>query len=71
MPGPGGDRLMLRYADVDFFAGWLVGYGADVVVLDPPELREEVVKRLKAIVAGAPSFTGPDVASPDRTEVAV
>ena len=53
MPGPDGDRLTLRYADVDFFAGWLVGYGADVVVLDPPELREEVVKRLKAIVAGA------------------
>ncbi|MEV0128976.1 WYL domain-containing protein [Dactylosporangium sp. NPDC050688] len=68
---PDGDRLTLRYADVDFFAGWLVGYGADVVVLDPPELREEVVKRLKAIVAGAPGLPGAAPQVTDRTEVAV
>lgn len=71
VPGPDGDRLTLRYADVDFFAGWLVGYGADVVVLDPPELREEVVKRLKGIVAGAPDLPAAAPQAPDRTEVAV
>jgi proteasome accessory factor B len=69
VPGPDGDRLTLRYADVDFFAGWLVGYGADVVVLDPPELREEVVKRLKAIVAAAAPADG--ASAEDRAEVAV
>jgi proteasome accessory factor B len=64
VPTPEGDRLTLRYADTDFFAGWLVGYGADVLVLDPPPLRDEVVKRLKEIVAAADPAT-------DRTEVAV
>ncbi|GAA0725695.1 WYL domain-containing protein [Dactylosporangium roseum] len=49
VPRPDGDRLTLRFADVDFFAGWLVGYGADVVVLDPPEIRDAVVQRLRAI----------------------
>ncbi|MET7396162.1 WYL domain-containing protein [Dactylosporangium sp. NPDC005572] len=51
VPGPDGDVLTLAYADVDFFAGWLVGYGADVVVLDPPEIRDAVIQRLKAIAA--------------------
>ena len=32
-------------------AGWLVGYGADVRVLDPPEVREAVIQRLKEIAA--------------------
>ena len=32
-PGPDGDRVVLRYADPDGLARWLVGYGADVVVL--------------------------------------
>ncbi|HYN93094.1 MAG TPA: WYL domain-containing protein [Pilimelia sp.] len=50
-PGPTGDRLVLRYADVEFLAGQLVGYGADVRVLDPPEVREAVIQRLKEIAA--------------------
>jgi proteasome accessory factor B len=50
-PGADSDRLVLRYADAEFIAGWLVGYGADVVVLDPPEVRELVVKRLHEIAA--------------------
>lgn len=48
-PGPGGDRLVLPYADADGFAGVLVGYGADVRVIDPPEIREAVIQRLKEI----------------------
>ena len=50
-PGPDGDRLVLRYADVEFIAGWLVGYGADVLVLDPPEVRDQVIARLRSIAA--------------------
>ena len=49
--GPDGDRLVLRYADTDSFASSLVGYGPDVRVLDPPELREAVIQRLKEIAA--------------------
>jgi proteasome accessory factor B len=46
-----GDRVVLRYADPDSFASWLVGYGADVVVLDPPEVRAAAVTRLREIAA--------------------
>lgn len=47
--GPEGDRLVLAYADAEGFAGYLVGYGADVRVIDPPEVREMVIQRLKEI----------------------
>jgi proteasome accessory factor B len=47
--GPEGDRLVLPYADPDWLAGHLVGYGPDVRVLDPPELREAIIQRLKEI----------------------
>ena len=50
VPGPDGDRLVLPYADADHLAASIVGYGADVVVLDPPEVREAVIQRLKEIV---------------------
>ncbi|WP_091556485.1 helix-turn-helix transcriptional regulator [Micromonospora pattaloongensis] len=50
--GPDGDRLILRYADPESLAASLVGYGADVRVLAPPELREAVIQRLKEIAAG-------------------
>jgi proteasome accessory factor B len=51
VPGPDGDRLLLHYADAEFLAGWLVGYGADVTVLDPPEVRDLVVDRLRRLAA--------------------
>jgi proteasome accessory factor B len=61
--GPDGDRLVLPYSDTDSLAGTLVGYGPDVRVLDPPEVREAVIQRLKEIAvrhddvvsAGAPA----------------
>jgi proteasome accessory factor B len=49
--GPEGDRLRLRYGDADGVASWLVGYGADIVVLDPPEVRDAVTARLRKILA--------------------
>ncbi|PWU60901.1 proteasome accessory factor B, partial [Micromonospora globispora] len=49
--GPDGDRLVLPYADSDYLAGQLVGYGPDVRVLEPPEVREAVIQRLKEIAA--------------------
>jgi len=53
-PGPDGDRMVLRYAEPEWFAAWLVGYGADVVALDPPEVRDAVVERLREIAAVYP-----------------
>ncbi|HEX5741673.1 MAG TPA: WYL domain-containing protein [Pilimelia sp.] len=52
-PAQGGDLLTLRFGDVDSFAGHLAAFGADVRVLEPPELREAVIGRLKEIVAGS------------------
>ena len=54
-PGPDGDRLVLRYSDPEGLAGWLVGYGADVEVLEPPEVRDAVIPRLRRSPPGTPS----------------
>jgi proteasome accessory factor B len=51
LPGPDGDRLVLPYGDAERLAGTLVGYGPDVRVLDPPELRDAVIQALKEVVA--------------------
>jgi proteasome accessory factor B len=56
-PAPGGDRLTIPYADTEFLADQIVGYGADVRVDGPPELRDAVIQRLKEVVTqlGAPA----------------
>jgi proteasome accessory factor B len=51
--GPDGDVAVLAYHCADDFAHWLAGYGADVRVLDPPEVRDAVITRLKEIAANA------------------
>jgi proteasome accessory factor B len=62
--GPEGDRLVLRYADPEGLASWLVGYGADVQVLDPPEVREAVIQRLKEVVTRHEATTEPAGGTP-------
>lgn len=58
VPAVDGDRLTLRYAEPEGLAAHLAGYGADVRVLDPPEVRDLVIQRLKEIVAAhEPSAT--------------
>ncbi len=49
-PSPEGDLAELRYSDPDSFARWLVGYGADVVVIGPDEVRKAIVARLRDLV---------------------
>lgn len=46
------DVVAHDFGDADRFAEWIAGYGADVVVLQPPEVRDAVVRRLRA-AAGA------------------
>jgi proteasome accessory factor B len=45
-------RLQVRAADAETLAAELCGYGADVVVVSPDEVREAVVRRL-VVLAGA------------------
>lgn len=50
--GPAGrDVYRLETGDVDRFAEELAGYGDAVVVLDPPDLRAAVLRRLRAAAA--------------------
>jgi proteasome accessory factor B len=51
-PGePGWDRLEFTFSEVDWLASNLASYGPDVVVLDPPDLREAVIGVLKAVLS--------------------
>ncbi|AGL18571.1 YafY family protein [Actinoplanes sp. N902-109] len=51
VPGPDGDVLTIPFADVEWLASRLVGYGSDVRADAPPELREAVIQQLKEVVA--------------------
>ncbi|MGH8793328.1 MAG: helix-turn-helix transcriptional regulator [Stackebrandtia sp.] len=46
---PDGDRLTVTYTDPRRLAAWLAGYGPDVTVLDPPEVRKEMAVLLAEI----------------------
>jgi proteasome accessory factor B len=47
--GPRGwDLATISYGDVQWLAQGVAGHGADVIALDPPELVDAVVKRLRA-----------------------
>jgi proteasome accessory factor B len=43
----GWDRLLVSYGAGDAFADEVLTYGADVVVLSPPDVRADVVRRLR------------------------
>ncbi|GAA2453309.1 WYL domain-containing protein [Actinomadura vinacea] len=47
------DEAVLTFRDADRFAPYLAGFADDVVVLDPPDLREAVIQRLKSTLAAA------------------
>jgi proteasome accessory factor B len=46
-----GDRLTLPYADVERLASTLAGYGPDVFVEGPPEVRDAVIQQLKEVMS--------------------
>ena len=48
---PGWDLVTTRFTDVGWFADSAASFGPDVVVLDPPDLREAVIRRLKGVLA--------------------
>ena len=49
--GEGWDVVEVGYSDPERFADTVTGHGADVVVLEPAEARDAVVRRLRALVA--------------------
>lgn len=44
------ELLVVHFTDTDVFAHELASWGSDVVVLDPPELRDQVIAHLEALV---------------------
>ena len=48
---PGWDRVTTDYSDPDWYAGYLAQFDQDVVVLEPPELREAIIRHLKGALA--------------------
>jgi proteasome accessory factor B len=45
------DQADLEFHEVDRFAPYLARFADDVVVLDPPDVREAVIQQLKAVLA--------------------
>jgi proteasome accessory factor B len=52
---PGTDRLEVRHSGIGDLADELLWYGADVVAIDPPALRDAVVARLRELAAPRPA----------------
>lgn len=44
--------LELGYEDLDRFAAWVLGFADDAVAIDPPELRDLVLQRLRGAAGG-------------------
>ncbi|HUK71718.1 MAG TPA: WYL domain-containing protein [Streptosporangiaceae bacterium] len=47
---PGWDLLEFPFAEVDWLAGHIASFGPDVVVVEPPDLRDAVIGCLKAVL---------------------
>jgi proteasome accessory factor B len=48
---PGWDTIEVPYSDTGWWSEHLASFGADVVVLEPPDLRDAVIGRLKGALA--------------------
>lgn len=48
---PEGDVVRVRLPPLDVATRWIAGYGADAIVLEPPELRERVLHTLASASA--------------------
>ena len=46
----GWDLVTTRFGDLGWFADYAASFGSDAVVLDPPDLREAVIRRLKGVL---------------------
>ncbi|MFQ5966829.1 MAG: helix-turn-helix transcriptional regulator [Acidimicrobiia bacterium] len=46
--GDGGLRVRMPVANPDAFVGWMLAFGASAEILEPPELRELLVRRVES-----------------------
>jgi proteasome accessory factor B len=47
--GDGWDHLQISFHDLGWYADYLASFGADVIAIDPPDLRDAVIRRLKGV----------------------
>jgi predicted DNA-binding transcriptional regulator YafY len=47
----GWDEVEVTFTDLGWFAEQIASFGADVVVLEPMDLRDAVIGRLKGVLA--------------------
>jgi proteasome accessory factor B len=47
--GGGWDTVEVSFHDIGWFCDYLASFGADVIAVDPPDLREAVIRRLKGV----------------------
>jgi proteasome accessory factor B len=47
--GDGWDELQVSFHDLGWYADYLASFGPDVIAVDPPDLREAVIRRLKGV----------------------
>jgi proteasome accessory factor B len=47
--GDGWDTIEVSFHDIGWYADYLASFGADVIAVDPPDLREAVIRRLKGV----------------------
>jgi proteasome accessory factor B len=47
--GGGWDTIEVSFHDIGWFSDYLASFGADVIAVDPPDLREAVIRRLKGV----------------------
>ncbi|MCW2899838.1 MAG: DeoR family transcriptional regulator [Streptosporangiaceae bacterium] len=52
------DEAALEFHEVDRFVPFLARFADDVVVIDPPDVRDAVIHQLKAVLAGDPAGRG-------------
>ncbi len=45
------DLVRTSFSDVSWYADYLASFGADVIVLEPVDLREAVIRKLKGVLA--------------------
>src|SRR6185437_4563592 len=51
--GEGGqwDLVRTKFSDTGWYADYIASFGADVVVIEPVDLREAVIRKLKGVLA--------------------
>ena len=51
-PGDDGwDLVEVAFSDAGWYADYIASFGADVVVIEPVDLREAVIRKLKGVLA--------------------